>query len=99
MRVPVVQRRDYTISLEVDGAKTFAHCDVVRWSAAAARALRADWNVLLALHGGPIYSVTVATEPRDYAKWCRFVTMFGFRFYATVVTDDGVRRSVYVTGK
>jgi hypothetical protein len=53
-------------------------------------------DAVMALHGGPIFATSHEPHNDDYDKWRKFVLLYGFRFFATVTTGDGVRHSVYM---
>jgi hypothetical protein len=72
------------------------HCTVIRWTPTVARALGADMDTLMSLHGGPILATSHEPHGGDYDKWRKFVLLYGFKFFATATTEDGVRHSVYM---
>lgn len=87
-KVPVVRRPEYTLYLEqATRDETFIHCDVYTWSSRVCRQLMADWNALLALHGGPIRALHT---PGD-RKHLKFITLFGFKHVVSYQTQDGQR--------
>lgn len=95
--VPVVQRDDYRIAFEQVCGATFGHITVrVPWSReVAARVLR-DVDLVMGLHGGPIFACATETDPvsvRKHAKFCRSI---GFQFHKMVPCADGEARPVYI---
>ena len=84
MIVPVVRRGDYWIALEQWEGITAAHCSVRRWNHKIARQLRADFDDVVRLHGGPIYAVE---EPRPGHR--HFLHFMGFRQIGTRKALDG----------
>lgn len=77
-------RRPYVIRLEDIEDTTFAHCDVERWSVRIARQIRADFDIILRLHGGPIYGTTDRPNGGDWDKYVKFLVMMGLTFHTTV---------------
>lgn len=79
-------RRPYVIRLEQIEGTTFAHCDVEpgRWSVRVARQIRADFDAIMAMHGGPIYGTTNAPHGGDWDKYVKFLVMMGLTFHTTV---------------
>lgn len=85
LKVPVVIRPEYTISLsQVNPEFTQAHCDIkVPWTQGVKRKLMSDWKVFIELRGGndnPLYATHV---PPDY-KHHKFLTLVaGMEPYAS----------------
>jgi hypothetical protein len=76
--------RPYVIRLEDVEGVTFAHCDVEQWSPRIARQIRADFDSIMRLHGGPIYGTTNAPHDGDWDKWVKFLVLMGLTFHTTV---------------
>lgn len=74
LKVPVVQKDQYTILLEQHLSGTFIHCVVTEWSKSAFASLKQDFESLCKLHGGPIHALHDASD-RKHEK---FLKMFGF---------------------
>lgn len=76
LKVPVVRRLEYTISLEQPNPDcTFAHCSIhVPWTGRVRRQIADDWRNVVRLHGGPLYALI---PPHD-VKLQRFARLFGF---------------------
>lgn len=94
-KVPVVCREEYTLFLEqATASNTFVHCDVkARWSPSVARRLKADWETLKGLHGGPIY----ALHPVGDRKHLKFLTQFGLRFVISYPDARGKPTELFST--
>lgn len=90
LKVPVVQRPEYTISLEQPNPETtFTHCLVhVPWTPRVKRQLQGDWAEVKRLHGGPLY---LQISPEN-TKLQRFARLFGFHPELTL-TDLTTGRS------
>jgi hypothetical protein len=83
LKVPVVQRPAYTLTLE-RGTKchTFVHCDVhVRWTKVAKQQLLDDLKTLKSLHVHPIYAIHGA----DNLKLGKFIRSLGFAYNISYV--------------
>ena len=78
------QWRPYVIRLEEIEGTTFAHCDVAQWSPRIARQIRADFDAIMRLHGGPIYGTTNAPQGGDWDKFRKFLLLMGLTFHTTV---------------
>jgi len=85
LKVPVIRRSDYTLSLDqANRQDCFIHCDVhARWSPRIQRELRADFETLKGLHGGPFHALH---DPEDL-KHLKFLRMFGFGFHSRRLVD------------
>jgi hypothetical protein len=88
--VPVVQRPDYWCGIEQWDNMSLAHCQVRRWTPAVARALAADIDAFMALHGGPLWSID--NDP----KQVKFLKHFGFVATGdTALNAEGQPRALY----
>jgi hypothetical protein len=90
--VPVARRRDYTLGMENVSGQTFFHVEVQRWNARVMRDLQRDRDVIMALHGGPVFTTADKPHDGDRAKWCKFQAVMGFS--PAIPTADG--QPVYV---
>lgn len=94
LKVPVVNRREYTIKLERSDNKTFIHCDVyVPWSKTVKERLAEDFNTLKSLHRDYIY----ALHDPDDRKHKKFLSMFGFKYHDIFSDQTGRHRHIYST--
>ena len=92
LKVPVVRRKDYVISLEEHIEQgTFIHCDVQSWSKAVFIALQTDFARLCRLHGGPIHALHDSTD-RKHEK---FLKLYGF----AKVKDLGDGQEIWIWSK
>lgn len=82
--VPVCIRADYRIGLEQALDVTWVHVHVHRWSAAVARQIARDGNIIMALHGGPIYATSHEPHGGDDNKLAKFLKHFGFEYLDTI---------------
>jgi hypothetical protein len=87
-KVPVVNRRDYTIYIEYishqAGRSHWLHIDVRKWSSSVARQISADFDTLLDLHGTCFH---VAVDLNNW-KLSKFVDLFGFEEISRIETDS-----------
>lgn len=85
LKVPVIRRPEYTLSLEQANRRDcFIHCDIhVRWTPKVKEALGRDFAILKDLHGGPFLALH---EPGD-AKHLKFLRLYGFRRLFTRLVD------------
>ena len=79
MKIPVIQRDQYTVYLEGlslpnGDVATFVHCDIKQWSHTIKRRLTADFDALIAMRQTPVYCA------RHDLKQEKFIRMFGFEF-------------------
>lgn len=94
-RVPVVQRPEYQILYEQYENLTFVHCNVYKWTPSVKQKLIKDADVLVELHGGPIYTIH---EPED-RKHFKFIELFDFKFVQQIFGEDGKIRHLYIRTK
>lgn len=88
--VPVIRRADYWIGFEQFGDTTGVHCGVRRWSHTVARAIRADFDTAVRLHGGPIWAIG-----RDDPTYVHFLKFMGFRLHSVRTSAAGQEASIY----
>jgi hypothetical protein len=95
LKVPVVRRFEYVIFLEqANPSTTFIHCNVyVKWTRHVKERLKADFDKLTALHGGPFYALHT---PGD-TKHEKFLKMFGFEWKASYTNRHGEHLEIYTT--
>jgi hypothetical protein len=95
LKVPVVRRPAYTLSIEqATPLHAFIHCDIHgRWSSTTKRSLTADWLALKDLHGGPFYAQHTLGD-RLHAH---FLSMFGFTRVLSFTDDAGVRLEIHIS--
>jgi hypothetical protein len=85
-KVPVIVRKDYTVSLERTSGMTFVHCDITgRWSKTVQKSLDQNWQALLHLHTDTIYALHT---PGD-RKHEKFLHLFGFSLAGTYTAVEG----------
>ncbi len=71
---------------------TFGHCDVYKWTVSVAKKLKEAWELIMGLHGGPIYAIHDRWDDK-HRKWCR---LFGFVYFSDLECQDGITRSIYI---
>jgi hypothetical protein len=92
-KLPVIQRDDYTISLERTSGMTFIHCDFRQWSKTAYRNLFGEFGRLKWLIAEPIY----ALHRHSDKKHEKFLKMFNFTYLCDFVDVDGEEYQLYRT--
>lgn len=81
MKLPVIQREDYTVYFEPVDYKgryiTFIHCDVHnQWTKSVKESLQTDFNSLIGLRSDPIFCL----HDKEDRKHRKFINMFGFKY-------------------
>ena len=92
MKIPIVQRQDYTIYFEQVSGNTFVHCDVYKWTKGSKKALLEDWESLCLLHNAPIYAYHVVGDK----KHLKFLEITGFRYVKTGLGNDLRLIQIYI---
>ena len=92
MKVPVIQRDEYTVFFECFEGRTFVHCDVHDWKPSVHRRLASEFDILVVLHDKPVFAIDERDDPK-HVKWLK---MFGFKYDATAECRDGKTRDIYV---
>lgn len=91
MKIPVVQREEYTIYLERCYGFTFVHCDVHKWAKTSKKQLHTDWETLCLLHGEPIYAYHVVGDK----KHLKFLQTYGFQYVSSIRGNDLREMEIY----
>lgn len=88
---------DYGLEVDIfgNGSQQFVqvHFEVRRWAPSVLRTMRREWALFRQCVRGPLFAISGTEDD----KWRRFVTSFGFQFSATVLTQCGEQRSMYVS--
>ena len=101
MRVPVIERDDYTIWFQpyedADGEViTFIHCEIHnRWTKQVKLAVAADYAQLRDMTRQAFYTLS---EPTD-TKHHKFLTIFGFKHHKDVQLGDGSVKHIFISEK
>lgn len=69
-----------------------AHLRVHRWSAAALKRIKHDWQVFRQCVTVPLFANPVQDDP----LWIKFVTLMGWRPFSQVLCHDGIERPLYI---
>lgn len=91
MKIPVVQRKDYTIFLERRHGVSFVHCDVYRWNRSVKLQLHQDWEALCLLHNEPIFATHVVGDQ----KHSKFLKMYGFTYVCKAMAANLIELEIF----
>jgi len=94
IKVPVVNRRDYTMYLELFSGMLWFHTDVYRWTAAVKKEYLKDLDVLQSLVTVPLAALV---EDND-SKLAKFGTSTGW-IKINRVTFNDINYDVYTRSK
>ena len=94
IKVPVVNRRDYTMYLELFSGMLWFHTDVYRWTAAVKKEYLKDLDVLQSLTSTPL----VAMLDEDNSKLIKFAETIGFKHVQPFVGQDNIMYLIYSRG-
>jgi hypothetical protein len=94
IKVPVVNRRDYTMYLELFSGMLWFHTDVYRWTAAVKKEYLKDLDVLQNLTAVPL----VAMLDEDNSKLIKFAETIGFKHVQPFVGQDNRMYLIYSRG-
>ena len=78
--------------LEFPEGVTFVHCDVLAWSPSIAKQMRADFDALYEMHGGPMFAIN---QPYGCKKHRKFMQMHGFSFEREVIGLAGQAVAIF----
>jgi hypothetical protein len=90
MKVPVINRKDYTIFLEYFNDVHWLHTDVYKWSSKIKKQYIKELNQLQSLLSAPLYGLV------DNDKLDRFGKTIGFSFLQEAVGNDGQTYKIYI---
>lgn len=94
-RVPVIIKPSYVVSFERFNNTTWIHCDVNQWTPTVRRNLTQDFETLVYLHDDPIYAIHEIGDKKHE----KFLDIFKFKFFGSVLGRDNVERHVYFRSK
>ena len=94
IKVPVVNRKDYTMYLELFSGMLWFHTDVYRWTAAVKKEYLKDLDVLQSLTSTPL----VAMLDEDNSKLIKFAETIGFKHVQPFVGQDNRMYLIYSRG-
>jgi len=90
-KVPVINRDDYTVSLELFENRLWFHTDIKRWTAETKKRYQADLKSLESLVGFPMFALI----RQDDEKLKKFAMSFDWHRKAEVMCLDGSRACIY----
>lgn len=94
IKVPVVNRKDYTMYLELFEGMLWFHTDVYRWTAEVKKEYLKDLDVLQRLTAVPL----VAMLDEDDNKLIKFSETIGFKHVQPFVGQDNRMYLIYSRG-
>ena len=89
MKLPVVNRPEYIIYLELFCNYYWIHTDVFKWSAETKRHYIRELNQLQLLLDAPLYGLV------DNEKLGKFGTTIGFKYIKDLLGNDGRMYKIY----
>lgn len=89
IKVPVVNRRDYTMYLEFFSGMLWFHTDVYSWTADVKKRFITDLNVLQTLVSVPLVALI------DNPKLAKFAKSIGFKHEEPFKGTDGNEYDIY----
>lgn len=95
MKVPVVNRPNYTMYLEQFAGMLWFHTDVYKWSSEVKTKYLEDLNLLQHLVGVPL----VALVEEDNSKLAKFGEITGWHVFDKLNLDNGKVGYVYTRSK
>jgi hypothetical protein len=69
-----------------------AHVDVFRWTPRVLREMHAIWPALRQRIDAPLF----AWNKDEDAKWEKFITRFGFRYFKNLIGPDGKEHKFFL---
>lgn len=94
MKVPVVIRQDYTMSLELFEGMLWFHSDVLRWTPTVKQKYITDLNLLQYLVSVPLVALVAETN----TKLAKFGEVTGWKKFDKVVFNE-VKYDIYSRSK
>lgn len=90
-KVPVVNRDDYTMYLELHDNLLWFHTDIRKWSSTVKTKFLEDLNLLQHLVTVPL----VALSSDDNTKLLKFGKVIGFEYQQSIVGNDNKMYLIY----
>lgn len=94
MKVPVVLRQDYTMSLELFEGMLWFHSDVLKWTPEVKQKYLTDLNLLQHLVSVPLVALVAETN----TKLAKFGEVTGWKKFDKVVFNE-VKYDIYSRSK
>lgn len=94
MKVPVVLRQDYTMSLELFEGMLWFHSDVLKWTPTVKQKYITDLNLLQHLVSVPLVALVAETN----TKLAKFGEVTGWKKFDKVVFNE-VKYDIYSRSK
>lgn len=94
MKVPVVLRQDYTMSLELFEGMLWFHTDVLKWTPAVKQKYITDLNLLQHLVSVPLVALVAETN----TKLAKFGEVTGWKKFDKVVFNN-IKYNIYSRSK
>lgn len=90
-KVPVINRDDYTVCLELFENRLWFHTDIRRWTAETKKRYQTDLSCLESLVGFPMFALI----RQDDKKLQKFARTFGWHEKAEIACVDGSMAIIY----
>jgi len=92
MKIPIVNRKDYTQYLEYFNNMHFLHTDVFKWSKEIKQQYIKDLNQLQSLLNVPLYGLVEIEND----KLSKFGSKVGFKFVKNLLGNDGNTYKIFI---
>lgn len=89
MKIPVVNRHDYTMYLEQFAGMLWFHTDVFKWNKAVKKKFVEDLNILQDLVGIPLVAMI------DNPKLAKFAGTIGFKYEQPILGAENQTYEIY----
>ena len=88
-KTPVVNRKDYTMYLELFSGMLWFHTDVYKWTGEIKKDFLNDLNILQTLVSVPLVAMI------DNSKLAKFARSIGFKYEQPLEGADGQKYDIY----
>jgi len=89
LKVPVVNRQDYTMYLENFAGMLWFHTDVHKWSSEVKKSFIKDLDTLQTLVSVPLVALI------DNTKLAKFARSIGFKYEQPIIGNDNEKHEIY----
>jgi hypothetical protein len=89
LKVPVVNRQDYTMYLENFAGMLWFHTDVRKWSSEVKKSFIKDLDTLQTLVSVPLVALI------DNTKLAKFARSIGFKYEQPIIGNDNEKHEIY----
>ena len=89
MKIPIVNRKDYTQYIEIYADCYWLHTDVYNWTASVRKKFIKDLDSMQQLINKPLYALV------DNPKLGKFADIVGFKYGTDAKGQDGIDYKIY----